>query len=294
MMEKNSENFWHAEDAAALALARNSTDLSRTDFSRALSISEKQLTQLEEGGSSAFYSERIKYQMGARILGYFDIQTVCQQASQRETSPFKVLSEPIKNEAINQLDTIYENKVKHLATADREAHQGFQLRNGYVLGAVIVAAAAFGIAKAPEVYFPFQNQTPSLAASAKKPVVPTPLPETQAQAQAPATPTEPEQAAPFNCDWSGNPTPLKPVSATRPADRIHLVAITDIDVCLKDGIGQEKIIKLQAGQRETFHGSGTTWQVYSPQMDYMQVFFQGFHVVIPKQTTQLIKLEPYF
>jgi DNA-binding transcriptional regulator YiaG len=62
MTENDKTVWWLPADGAALKQARSSTEMSRLDFARALSISEKQLTELEEGGSSAFYSERIKYQ----------------------------------------------------------------------------------------------------------------------------------------------------------------------------------------------------------------------------------------
>lgn len=304
MTEKDNEIFWHADDASALTQARAGTELSRAVFARALSISEKQLTQLEEGGSSAFYSERIKYQMGARILGYFEIQTVQQKTTQDEPAAIKVLSEPVKNEALEQFDTIYENNHKSLATTQPTTHEGFQLRNGYVLGAAIVAAVSLGVAYTPDGLLSSQTQPTPVVSPAQQTVTPAPAPTVQSaptddqdaptEVLADATPAQPEQAKPLNCDWSGSPTPLKPISATRPADRILLVARTDIELCLKDGIGQEKVIKLVAGERQTFHGSGSTWHVYSPQMDYLQVFFQGFHVSIPKQTTKFIKLEPYF
>lgn len=291
MTEKDNEIFWHADDASALAKARASTELTRAIFSRALSISEKQLIQLEEGGSSAFYSERIKYQMGAKILGHFDIPTVSQKAMLSEAPPTTVVSEPVKHEALEQLDTIYETNHKSLATATSQPRLGFQLRNGYVLGAALVAAASLGIAYMPDSQ-PIQppQATPKVP-PAQQTAAPTAItPDVLAQ----ATPADPAKTPPLNCDWRGSPTPLKPIAATRPADRILLVAKTDIELCLKDGIGQEKVIKLQAGERQTFHGHGTSWQLYSPQMDYLQVFFQGFHVAIPKQTTQFIKLEPYF
>jgi hypothetical protein len=196
-----------------------------------------------------------------------------------EPPAIKIVSEPVKNEVLEQLDSIYKTNHQSIASAQTQAPTGFQLRNGYVLGAVLVAAASLGIAYLPEAPL---KPTPQAT-----PVV-LPAPKTTMQAA-----TAPE-AQPLNCDWSGSPTPLKPISATRPADRILLVAITDIELCLKDGVGQEKVVKLKAGDRQTVHGRGNTWHLYTPQMDYLQVFFQGFHVAIPKKTTQFIKLEPYF
>jgi hypothetical protein len=289
MMGKDNEIFWQVDDGRELAKARAGTELTRAIFSRALSISEKQLTQLEEGGSTAFYSERIKYQMGARILGYFDIQTVSQKAMLSEEPQSTVVSEPVKLEVLEQLDSIYETNHKSIGTAQTQPQTGFQLRNGYVLGAALVAAAAFGIAYMPDALL----KQPPNAASRVMPAQQTDL-TTMSELFAQAEPAEPAKPQLLNCDWSGSPTPLKPISATRPADRVLLVAKSDIELCLKDGIGQEKVIKLQAGDRQTFHGSGNTWHLYTPQMDYLQVFFQGFHVAIPKQTTHFIKLEPYF
>jgi hypothetical protein len=96
---------------------------------------------------------------------------------------------------------------------------------------------------------------------------------------------------PLTCNWSGTPMPLTPIAAARPADRVHLVANSDLQLCLKDSAGQERIIKLEAGDRQTFYGSGAPWFIYSPQMVSLKVFYQGYHVFIPKEDTNFVKLE---
>lgn len=96
MTETDKTVWWLPADAEALKQARSSTEMSRKDFARALSISEKQLTELEEGGSTAFYSERIKYQVGLRILGYFEILTQKEEELKENAASAKAMADAQK------------------------------------------------------------------------------------------------------------------------------------------------------------------------------------------------------
>jgi hypothetical protein len=64
-----------------------------------------------------------------------------------------------------------------------------------------------------------------------------------------------------------------------------------MQLCLKDSAGQVQEITLFGGDRKTFYGSGSPWFIYSPQMINLKVFYQGYHVFIPKEDTNFVKLE---
>jgi transcriptional regulator with XRE-family HTH domain len=304
MTETDKIDWWKTEDAAALKQARTSTDMSREDFARQLCISKKQLIELEDGGSSAFYSEQIKYQTGAKILGYFDILTVREEEAKESAVAAKLLAESQNKQTIAQLDSVIETNKRDLAPETHREKSVFQIRNGYVLGAVLVIAAILGVMYAPEM----QKGREASAIAASTPAIKPPLESTSAPVSEattelpPLAPVlqKPEEArvaaeqATLTCNWDGTPMPLKPIAADRPADRIHLIANTDLQLCLKDGAGQVRVIKLQAGDRQTFYGSGAPWYIYSPQMVYLKVFFQGYHVFIPKEDTQFVKVNAHF
>lgn len=302
MTDNDKTALWLPKDGAALKQARGSIEMTRKDFARALSISEKQLTELEEGGSSAFYSERIKYQVGVRILGYFNILTAKEEELKDNSASAKAMAEARRKETIAQLDGVIETNKRDLAPETHQPPKVFQIRNGYVLGAVLVVAITYAVLLIPDL------QTQTKANAAKYPTTSEPAlhpPVTRqptSESLAPTLPTTSEQVAgmltktealfgPLTCDWSGTPMQLTPVGATRPADRVHLVANSDLQLCLKDSSGQERLIKLKAGDRQTFYGSGSPWLIYSPQMVSLKVFYQGYHVFIPKEDTHLVKLE---
>jgi hypothetical protein len=269
---------------------------------RALSISEKQLTQLEEGGSSAFYSERIKYQVGSRILGYFELLTTKEEELKENTASAKAMAETQKKETIAQLDGVIETCKRDLAPETHQPPKVFQLRNGYVLGAVLVVAITYAVMFIPDLQTKTQaNEGKNTAASEAAPSTPlTQQPASETLAATPPASAEQMAAsaikteatsAPLICDWSGTPMSLSPVAAARPADRVHLVANSDLQLCLKDSAGKEQVIKLEAGDRQTFYGSGSPWFIYSPQMESLKVFYQGYQVFIPKEDTNFVKLE---
>lgn len=129
MTENDKTVWWQPADGAALKQARSSTEMSRTDFARALSISEKQLTELEEGGSSAFYSERIKYQAGLRILGYFDLLTQKEEELKENAASAKAMADAQKKETIAQLDGVIETNKRDLAPETHQPPKVFQVRN---------------------------------------------------------------------------------------------------------------------------------------------------------------------
>jgi DNA-binding transcriptional regulator YiaG len=305
MTENDKTVWWLPADGAALKQARSSTEMSRADFARALSISEKQLTELEEGGSSAFYSERIKYQAGLRILGYFDLLTQKEEELKENAASAKAMAEAQKKETIAQLDGVIETNKRDLAPETHQPPKVFQVRNGYVLGAVLVVAITYAVMFIPDLQTSTKaNEAKNTAASAPTPQSPvTQQPASVSLASTPsasaeqmgAVPAKTETVfAPLICDWSGTPMPLTPIAAARPADRVHLVANSDLQLCLKDSAGQERVIKLEAGDRQTFYGSGAPWLIYSPQMVSLKVFFQGYHVFIPKEDTNFVKLEARF
>ena len=302
MTEIDKTVWWQPADGAALKQARSSTEMSRTEFARALSISEKQLTQLEEGGSSAFYSERIKYQAGLRILGYFELLTQKEEELKENADSAKTMAEAKKKETIAQLDGVIVANKRDLAPETHQPPKVFQVRNGYVLGAVLVVAITYAVMLIPDLQTKTNaNEAKNTAASEPVPQTPVtqqPAPETltatpqASEEQMAASPIKTETVtAPLICDWSGTPMSLSPIAAARPADRVHLVANSDLQLCLKDGAGQERVIKLEAGDRQTFYGSGSPWLIYSPQMVSLKVFYQGYHVFIPKEDTHFVKLE---
>lgn len=189
---------------------------------------------------------------------------------------------------------------------DPEIHQPpkvFQVRNGYVLGAVLVVAITYAVMLIPDLQSSTKaNEAKETAASA--PAVPPSQAAQQpaSETSSPALPASVEQMAleqprpefnpePLSCNWTGTPMLLTPVAAARPSNRVHLVANSDLQLCLKDSAGQERVIKLEAGDRQTFYGSGAPWFIYSPQMVSLKVFYQGYHVFIPKEDTHFVKLE---
>jgi len=104
---------WHTEDAALLKKLRIDKRLDEHAFARMTSASIAQITQLENGGLSAFHSPILKYQLGRKLLRSLGADTTeslaktttqMDLADRPQTSP--VISAVDKNFALTTFDKI--------------------------------------------------------------------------------------------------------------------------------------------------------------------------------------------
>lgn len=103
---------WQTEDAALLNKLRTDKRLDEHAFARMTSASIAQITQLENGGLSAFHSPILKYQLGRKLLRSLGADTAEELAksTQREMAnpphASAIISMVDKNFALTTFDKI--------------------------------------------------------------------------------------------------------------------------------------------------------------------------------------------
>jgi hypothetical protein len=79
------------------------------------------------------------------------------------------------------------------------------------------------------------------------------------------------------------------MTATKPSRYVHLVANTDVNVCVVDANRQTSWVQLKAGESQSVFGSAP-WQVSSTKLGKVQIYFQGWRVALPEGADQRIAL----
>ena len=137
-------------------------------------------------------------------------------------------------------------------------------------------------------------------------------PAPQAQSQPPAAPTAvlppepqgspepPHQAltlanTPVNDPGLACPQPsadspvVQPLKAFKAGQMVFVQAVGDAHLCLRDHSGQVWSVNFKAGQERSFQGV-PPWTVQSPSLAQFNVFFQGWKLRLPTDTTKSVQI----
>ena len=137
-------------------------------------------------------------------------------------------------------------------------------------------------------------------------------PAPQAQSQPPAAPTAvlppepqgspepPHQAltlanTPVNDPGLACPQPsadspvVQPLKAFKAGQMVFVQAVGDAHLCLRDHSGQVWSVNFKAGQERSFQGT-PPWTVQSPSLAQFNVFFQGWKLRLPTDTTKSVQI----
>jgi hypothetical protein len=83
--------------------------------------------------------------------------------------------------------------------------------------------------------------------------------------------------------------PLTPFITQKEGRYVYLVSTTNTEVCVVDGNKQATVLQMKAGESRSVYGV-SPWQVSSPSLSKLQVFFQGGRVSLPDAATR-VKLQ---
>ena len=142
---------------------------------------------------------------------------------------------------------------------------------------------------------------------------PTPTPQAQSQPPAPPAP----QAAVVAPDANGSAEPphqslslantpvsdmglacpqasddspvVQPLKAFKAGQMVFVQAVGDAHLCLRDHSGQVWSVNFKAGQERSFQGA-PPWTVQSPSLAQFNVFFQGWKLRLPTDTTKSVQI----
>lgn len=302
---------WTQEHQHQLKGARLQAGVSDVAFARDNAIALRHLQQLEEGGSSAFYSESIKYDMGAKLLKRLGVEP--HVANAVDTVPDLPKAGPDQTAAtVDTASSVV--PPEPLATlpgpaavAQKTSHSRLST---IVLSLVGVGLIVAGISLIPSIHPPGATQgVVQVSATAPPLTEAMPAPrgtESGAAVQedrvgqavsadkSAATPagTATSSAAlvppssPELCNTNGAAQTIVPSQPSKAADYVYVTAVSDVSVCVRDAAGQVTRKSLQAGQSVNIPGQ-QPFEVTGENLNQLRVFFQGQRIWFQAEATRL-------
>jgi len=302
---------WTQEHQHQLKGARLQAGVSDVAFARDNAIALRHLQQLEEGGSSAFYSESIKYDMGAKLLKRLGVEP--HVANAVDTVPDLPKAGPDQTAAtVDTASSVV--PPEPLATlpgpaavAQKTSHSRLPT---IVLSLVGLGLIMAGISLIPSIHPPGATQgVVQVSATAPPLTEAMPAPrgtESGAAVQedrvgqaasadkSAATPagTATSSAAlvppssPELCNTNGAAQNIVPSQPSKAADYVYVTAVSDVSVCVRDAAGQVTRKSLQAGQSVNIPGQ-QPFEVTGENLNQLRVFFQGQRIWFQAEATRL-------
>jgi len=302
---------WTQEHQHQLKGARLQAGVSDVAFARDNAIALRHLQQLEEGGSSAFYSESIKYDMGAKLLKRLGVEP--HVANAVDTVPDLPKAGPDQTAAtVDTASSVV--PPEPLATlpgpaavAQKTSHSRLPT---IVLSLVGLGLIMAGISLIPSIHPPGATQgvvqvsatAPPLteampaprgtesgaavqedrvgqAASADKSAATPAGTATSSAALVPPSPLD-------SCLTNGAAHTIVPSQPSKAADYVYVTAVSDVSVCVRDAAGQVTRKSLQAGQSVNIPGQ-QPFEVTGENLNQLRVFFQGQRIWFQAEATRL-------
>ena len=300
-------------DPAYLRELREAVGMDLVVLARTACLSASQVRQLERNESDTlFYSDAIKRQAYKRVLMILGVTP----------PPADDVEEARANETVtaahlNTLDQIV--TMSHLPAMNRSAtdmaRSGVAMLVAYKqgLGALMLLLVAVVLMV---LHGPFKQVESEDLVSVREPVatpvplpvvapapvlapVPTPVP-TPVIATAPvassndsvvgAIPVPTAIIKSDACTYSTDAMPqLTPLIANKEGRYVYLVSSANTEVCVVDGNQQATTLQLKAGQDRSVYGV-SPWQVSGPNIQKIQIYFQGARLSLPEGAIRSVKL----
>ena len=276
---------WTAEHGNLLKSLREKAGLDIATLARKNMVSPLQVAQLEDGGESAFYSADIKFAAGKKLL---------QALGHRLPEQVQTLSEaPIK----------VPNEVKPTQSLPRNSFAITPQKTFWLLLFLLIALGLLGLyvdkskkmADASPANLATPTATPTVTTTAAAPSentsTPPEAPVTPTNAAEPVAPatTPPTHIQNSTCNWNAIPVEIQPTSPRKSADYVHMQALNNGVICIKDGEQRVATLELQAGDERSIYGPAP-FNVYSANLSQIKLYFQGQLVKLPSEETQHLKL----
>jgi len=307
-----NDPIWLTEDGRLLKDLRTSAGLDLHEFSRAASISVAQLRQLEDGGNELFYSQRIKFQMGRKLLNKLgaDVVRVNEEAAPETPSLFGFAPSPANAPSLEEVLSAAPTPL----LPPPQAHSTPWSKPWIPILAGVGVLAMAGIFGS-QLLTPSADQpratddkpTPSVAlaptpvraaepvttamvspATTPAPVVPPPAVTLPPVAAAPAPAPMSNTSA---CRWDSAPgNSFMPRGMEKPSTYVHFVANADASICVQDRNQKVTQVNLKAGEKLTVRGAAP-WRIQTSQWADVGVFFQGYRMPVPASAS-LVTLNP--
>ena len=297
-------------DGARLKQLREAAGWDAKVLAIRVSLSKEQVQQIENGGHDLFYNLSIKRACARKLalaLGADPHSVVTPMATDLpSTSPMPAAS-GVPTWQTSELDGMRPERLNGPLTA-MWVCAGLAL-TVMVLG---VTLGRWGDGAAPpwnqwRVQWEGWQQKAWTLISADPPA---PSPQAQNLPPAPSTALTPPETngspepphlpltlanSPVNdpglaCPQASDDGPVvQPLKAFKAGQMVFVQAVGDAHLCLRDHSGQVWSVNFKAGQERSFQGA-PPWTVQSPSLAQFNVFFQGWKLRLPTDTTKSVQI----
>ena len=308
----------------AFVKAREALGLSANDLAGKACLSVRQIQQIENGDTNAFYSPNIKFTAAKKVAQLLNLETEeafdfgdlvsqlpvevkeAKETKEAKPSPAVIEEKPkAKTKASEPIAKIKAESVTAAKPAEQKSSASSKDQKRWlpILGFVAIAGFAFlslrpslfdtasEVPKAPAEVEKTESSTPPtepvVQATPEKVAEPAPTP-TPAAAVAPAALATTSAA---ECPVADNNVPgFKPDAPKKSADMVYLVAKNAQVVCVVDAAGNSQSKQLQAGVGTSVYGKAPL-KVLTTGLSQVDLYFQGVKVR-PGNASNTILLEP--
>ncbi len=320
---ESKRNVYDSCDPHYLRQLREAAGMDHVVLAKTACLSVAQVRQLEtENSDSLFYSDAIKRQAYKRLLMILGAEPPTVDVPQDLRDPGKVaqahldtldqivamshqpsMSRSAKDVLGEQVETLKSHKqaiaasvllaiavVLFVLSDPKNTEDVVQaIKPAPVASAYVAAASAASQVAEPVVH---ASEPLSVIASIASQAQPASAPTVPIAPPPLVVASAPVVAAPklSSCAYSNETMPqLTSAFAQKETRYVYLVGTTSADICVVDANKQATFVQLKAGEGRSVYGSAP-WQISGPQLQKVQIFFQGARVSVPDSITQSFKL----
>jgi len=288
-------------------------------------LSTLQVKQLEKGGNSGFYNDAIKFSTGQKLLKFFGHElkletetaipvTEPAPAPAPDNAPALAIEPeplPLPEAKVRPSEVVTESikplQIELIEPVDEQPEAATSNVKPYWLGLafIVIAMLVFGFFQSNDApnssLNTSQNIEPKVTpAETEKIITPkvdavaTPQAEPEkSNVSAAATPEkiDAQQFPSGTCEWAAQETELQASAPRKRGEYVHVVALENATVCIKDGEQRVASLSLASGQARSIYGP-PPFRVYSPNLSLVKLYFQGEYIKLPSEDIKQIKLSP--
>ena len=296
---------WTPELGLLLESLRIQAGMDIATMARRNMLSTLQVKQLEKGGSSGFYNDAIKFSTGQKLLKIFGHGLKLETETAVPETAAAVPAAEVATESIKPMP------IELIEPSDEQPEAATSNVKPYWLGLafIVIAMLVFGFFQTDEPANPSLNTAPSAESKVTPPESEKMSPQQVDAAPAPSTPTQvaPEKSSMraeattekietpqllnTSCKWTDPETELQASAPRKRGEYVHVVALENATVCIKDGDQRVASLSLASGQARSIYGP-PPFRVYSPNLSLVKLYFQGEYIKLPSEDIRQIKLSP--
>ena len=314
---------WTPELGLLLESLRIQAGMDLATMARRNMLSTLQVKQLEKGGSSGFYNDAIKFSTGQKLLKFFGHElkletetaiAVPEPAPAPDHSPaLAIEAEPlplpeakVKPSAV-VTESIKPLQIELIEPVDEQPEAATSNVKPYWLGLafIVIAMLVFGFFQSNDAPNSSLNTSQNIErkvtpAETEKIITPqvdavaAPQAEPEKSNVSAAVAPEKIEALQFpsgTCQWAAQETELQASAPRKRGEYVHVVALENATVCIKDGDQRVASLSLASGQARSIYGP-PPFRVYSPNLSLVKLYFQGEYIKLPSEDIKQIKLSP--